>query len=172
MRILKVLVIILAVLMLIFLSMGLFVDSYEYESSIQVKASPEKCWNVYHDTKRMGQWMMGFESLTLKAGEPMQAGSTYEIVINDHDKRMVMSETIKEVNAPTLISCELTNDVLKSEYSFSFKGDSNSTTIANHYKVAGNNVIWRSILFLSKSYMESSSREQLEELKKVIEGQQ
>lgn len=171
MRILKVLVIILAVLILIFLSIGLFVDSYEYESSIQVQASPEKCWKVYNDTKLMSQWVPGFESLTLKSGELMKVGSTYEFVINDHDEKMVMSEAIKEVSEPNSISYELNNDVLKSEYTFSFKGDSTSTTINSHHKVTGNNLIWKSILFLSKSYMESSVQEQLTGLKRVIETQ-
>ena len=51
MRIPKVLVIILVILVVIFLSLGFFVDLYEYGASVQVQASPEKCWKDYHDTK-------------------------------------------------------------------------------------------------------------------------
>lgn len=94
------------------------------------------------------------------------------MVINDGNEKMVMNETIKDVNEPVSISYELNNDVLKSEYTFSFKGDSTSTTIGSHYKVTGCNVIWKSILFLSKSYMMSSVQEQMTGLKKVIEAQQ
>ncbi len=171
MRILKALVIILLALILIFLSIGLFLPSFDYAVSIEVKASPEKCWLTFHDTTRMSQWLPGFESLVLKSGEPLKAGSQYEIIVIDHNEKIVMSEIITKVNAPTSISYELNNDVLKSEYTFSFTGDSITTTIDSHYKVTGNNVMWKSILFLSKSYLESNGQEQLAGLKKVVEMQ-
>jgi len=118
----------------------------------------------------MAEWLEGFESLTLKKGETLSAGSTYEIVITDDGHRMVMSEKIIDVSAPTKIVYELNNDVLKSEFSFSFEGTT-TTTITSRYKITGNNILWKSILFLSKSYMTSSASEQLEGLKKVIEKQ-
>ena len=152
---------------LVFLSIGLLFPSYEYQSSIVVNASPEKCWSIYHDTKKMAEWLEGFESLTLKNGETLSEGSTYEMVITDDGHRMVMSEKIIEVNAPTKISFELNNDVLRSEFSFSFEGTT-STTITSHYKITGNSILWKSVLFLSKSYMASSADEQLEGLRKVI----
>ena len=168
MKTLKVTLISFAGVVFLFLSLGLLFPSYEYQSSVVVNASLEKCWEVFHDTKKMGQWLEGFESLSLKSGEPRTAGSQYEIVVNDHNKRMVMSEKIIEINAPTKVSYELNNDVLKSEFSFSFDGPT-STTITSKYKITGNNLIWKSILFLSKSYMTSSGQEQLEALKNVIE---
>ena len=168
MKTLKIVLLALAGIILLFFSLGLLFPSYEYQSSVVVNANPEKCWEVFHDTKKMGQWLEGFESLTLKSGEPLTAESQYEIVVNDHDKRMVMSEKIIEVNEPTKVSYELNNDVLKSEFSFLFEG-STSTTVTSKYKITGNNILWRSILFLSKPYMTSSGQDQLNALKKVIE---
>lgn len=168
MKTVKIILVTLAGIVLVFLSIGLFFPSYEYQSSIVVNASPEKCWAVYHDTKKMGEWLESFESLTLKSGEHLTLGSTYEIVITDDDHRMVMNEKIIEVNAPTKVTYELNNDVLKSEFSFSFEGTT-STTITNKYKITGNNLLWKSILLLSKSYMTTEAQKQLEGLKKVIE---
>src|SRR6478736_310561 len=104
MKIVKIVLIALAAIVLLFLSIGLIFPSYEYQSSIAVNASPEKCWAVYHDTKRMSEWLDGFESLTLKTGEQLANGSTYEIIITDDGHRMVMNEKIIEVNAPTKIA--------------------------------------------------------------------
>ena len=67
----------LVVLAAIFLSIGLAVPSYEYQSSIKVNASPEKCWKIFHDTKLMNQWLEGFESLALKSGDSLSVGSQY-----------------------------------------------------------------------------------------------
>lgn len=170
MKVVRIILIAVAGMLLAFLSIGLLFPSYEYQSSIVVNASPEKCWSIYHDTKKMAEWLEGFESLTLKKGETLSAGSTYEIVITDDGHRMVMSEKIIDVSAPTKIVYELNNDVLKSEFSFSFEGTT-TTTITSRYKITGNNILWKSILFLSKSYMTSSASEQLEGLKKVIEKQ-
>jgi uncharacterized protein YndB with AHSA1/START domain len=170
MKIIKIILAALAGIVLLFLSIGLLFPSYEYQSSIAVNASPEKCWAAYHDTTKMRQWLDGFKSLTLKNGEPLSSGSLYEIVITEDDHRMVMSEKIIEVNAPTKVSYELNNDVLKSEFSFSFEGTS-STTITTKYKITGNNVLWKSILLLSKSYMTGEAQKQLNGLKKVIETQ-
>ncbi len=118
----------------------------------------------------MSEWMDGFESLTLKSGEHLAVGSNYEIIINSDNKRMVMQEQLLQIKAPEKITYQLDNDVLKSEYSFSFVG-TETTMITSHYKVTGINLIWRSILFLSKSYMISQSQAQLDGLKKVIENQ-
>lgn len=142
--------------------------SYQYEATIQVNASPEKCWRVFHNTKLMSQWLRGFESLTLKSGDSLAVGSLYEIVVTDEDHRMVMSEKIIEVNAPTKVLYELNNDVLKSEFAFSFEGTT-STTITSKYKITGNNMLWKSILLISKSYMTNASADQLQLLKAVIE---
>jgi len=170
MKIVKIVLAALVGIILLFLSIGLVFPSYEYQSSIEVKASPEKCWEAYHDTKKMREWLDGFESLTLKNGELLANGSTYEIVITDDGHRMIMNEKIIEVNAPTKVTYELNNDVLKSEFSFSFEGTT-STKITSKYKITGNNVLWKSILFLSKSYMTGEAQKQLAGLKKVIEKQ-
>ena len=170
MKALKIIGIIIVVAFATILIIGFAVPFYEYESSVQVNATPEKCWKVYNDVKLLNQWLPGFESLTLKSGDSLTAGSMYEIIINDGGERMVMNEKIVDVNAPTKITYELTNDVLKSEFSFSFEGSS-STTIKSNYKITGNNVIWSAVLFLSKSYMTSSANGQLTSLKKLIEQQ-
>jgi hypothetical protein len=170
MKIVRTTIIALTVIVAAFFGIGLIIPSYEYQSFIEVNATPEKCWAIYHDTNRMNEWLKGFESLTLKNGDSLAAGSTYEIVVTDDGHRMVMNEKIIDVTAPTRVSYELTNDVLKSEFSFSFEGTT-STRITSKYKITGNNILWKSILFLSKSYMTSSGQEQLEELKKIIEKQ-
>jgi hypothetical protein len=158
MKILKIIGIAVVAIIIAALSIGLFVPSYEYQSSIKVNASPERCWKVFHNTKLMNKWMNGFESLSLKSGDSLAVGSTYEIVVNGHGKRMVMIEMLTEINAPSKISYQLTNNVLKTEFTFSFEGDS-FTTITSHYKVSGSNIWWRSILFLSKSYMTKESQD-------------
>ena len=168
MKSLRIIFIVLSGIVVVFLGIGMIVPSYEYELSIVANANPAKCWAAFHDAKKMNAWLDGFESLTLKGGVLLSPGSTYEIIINENGHRMIMTEKIVEVSVPNRIVYELNNDVLKSEFSYAFEG-STSTRITSKYKIAGNSIVWKSILFLSKSYMTRSAQAQLEKLKKVIE---
>ena len=168
MKILKYTGITITLLIVLFLGVGLFIPRFEYSASTQVNINPEKCWTILHDTTRMKKWLPGFVSLTLTKGEYLQVGSVYEIVLLQ-DKLYRMQETMKAVNPPQWVSFVLINDVMKSEYSFRLTGNSTQTEIQSHYTVTGNNLIWRSILLLSKSYLQKNAQDQLDSLKAVIE---
>ncbi len=99
----------------------------------------------------------------------MQAGAQYEFVVLQ-DQLYVMQEVLKEVDPPNLVRYEMTNEVMVSEYDFTLTQDKSHTEITNHYRVIGKNIWWKTILFVSKSYLRSSSQEQLELLKREIEG--
>ncbi|MFZ6009650.1 MAG: SRPBCC family protein [Bacteroidota bacterium] len=171
MRILKIISVILAVLILLFVSVGLIYPDFEYGNSVTIQAPQQTCWNTYHDTTNQKQWMKGFESLTLIQGEHMTPGAVYEIIIKEEGgEPMVMTEKLVALEEPQRITYELSNDVLTSKYTFSFEERGSQTIVTSHYHVRGNNIFMQSLLFLSKSYFNSEDRELLEELKKFIES--
>ena len=169
MKILKYAGIALVAILVLFLSVGLFIPRFEYSAGVLVNAAPEKCWTIMNDTTKMKKWIPGFVSFTLVNGEYLQAGSTYEIVLNQ-DKVYRMQETLKEVNPPQWAAFELHNEVMKSEYGFRLTVNASQTEIQAQYAVTGNNLIWRSILLLSKSYLQKNTQEQLNSLKAEIES--
>jgi uncharacterized protein YndB with AHSA1/START domain len=173
MRFLKIFSVIVGISIVAFLALvGVFFPSYEYSHSIEVNAPQQKCWTAFHDTASVKNWLDGFESITLKSGQALQRDARYELVISDRGERMVMEEIVTDIVAPEHITYLLTNDVLTSEYTFTFTPRSdNITTVENHYCVTGNNILWKSILLLSKSYMSDASQQQLKKLKSVIEHQ-
>jgi uncharacterized protein YndB with AHSA1/START domain len=171
MRILKISGLIFGFLLVIFFLLGVFVPDFEYENSVTIHADRQTCWNNFHDVSKMKMWMEGFESLTLKSGAPLQQGSRYEVVFVGDGERMVMDETITAVKPPEMVSYDLNNDVLNSVFTFSFQSvNEHQTTIHSNYKVTGKNLLWRSILFLSKSYFIETGQKQLDDLKKMIEN--
>ena len=168
MKILKYLGIVITILLVVFLSLGLAIPSFDYTSVVSINAPPEKCWGVLHDTSRMKKWMPGFERLTLKSGAHFQTGAVYEFIIHQ-EERYVMQEVVKAVKMPERSCYELTNDVLKSEYDINLVPKDSKTQITAHYRITGNNLIWKSILALSKSYLQKGSQTQLDLLKVEIE---
>src|SRR5687767_13774075 len=99
-------------------AISLMGPDFESGNSVAVQAPAEKCWEVFHDTSRMDHWMEGFESILLTRGNHLQPGSAYMIVIDDGNARMEMREKIIAVNPPESVSYELTNDVLKSAFTY------------------------------------------------------
>ena len=168
MKIVKYAGITIIVLLLIFFSLGVIKPSFEYSSTVTILAPPQQCWNAIHDTIGMKKWMPDFRKLTLKSGTHLQAGASYEIIFQQ-DERYVMQETIEEIRPAEYISYELTNDVMTMNYNYTFTSKGNTTEISNLNKVTGNSLFWKSILFLSKSHIQTVSQEQLESLKLYIE---
>jgi uncharacterized protein YndB with AHSA1/START domain len=155
-------------LLLLFFSLGFIKPSFDYTSSVTILTSPEKCWYALHDTVGMRRWMPGFEKFTLKSGTHLQPGASYEIIIQQ-DEKYVMLETIKVIRPAEYISYELINDVMKLDYSYTLTPKGNATEITNENRAIGTNLIWRSILFLSKSHLQTESQNQLDLLKLDIE---
>ena len=172
MKILKISAVIIGTLLVVFFLVGVFFPQFEYQGHVTVKATAAKSWQVFNDTTLHKKWIEGFKSLTLKEGSALQPNAVYEIVIADNSEVYVMKEKIISIAPPSFVSFELTNEVMQSAYDFSFvEGSDGTTEITSRYTVTGNNLLWRSVLFISKSYLRSSNQQQLEALKKVIEQQ-
>jgi uncharacterized protein YndB with AHSA1/START domain len=170
MKVLKIVGLIVGLLIVGVILLGVFKKKFTYSSFITVNASPEQSWQAFQDTTQMKQWHPGFKSIKLKDGQFLQVGSVYELIIDDGRERMVMHETILAIDPSHEISYELVNDVLVSKYSYRFTPAENGTThIESHYEVTGKSLMWRAVLYLSKSYLHSASQEQLTLFKKHLE---
>ncbi len=169
MKILKYSTIALLVILLAFFGIGIFIPSFDYQVRVTVNAPPEKCWTVLHDTSRMEKWMTGFQTLTLKKGTGMTVGAVYEIVIQQ-DERYVMTEELTAIKKNELFSILLTNDVLTTSNRITLVPSGDQTHIDASYHVTGNNLFWKSLLWLSRSYLASSAQTQFTLLKVEIES--
>jgi hypothetical protein len=167
MKILKYLGMASMVLLAIFFVIGLAVPTFEYHTTVMVDESAEKCWQTLTDSSRMKSWIRGLKSIRLIGGSHNQPGGRYELVIVQ-DGTYVMTQAITKRLEPKIISFILENDVMKLEYSFTLAENSGSTNINGYYKATGNSLPWRSLLYLSKSYLTQSSQEQLDLLKAEV----
>lgn len=168
MKIFKYIGIISMILLTIFLGIGFLKPSFEYTTRIAINAPRQQCWDVMQDTTVMKDWIPGFRTITLKGGQHNMPGAVYGLVVIQ-DEVYVMTETIRDIREPEVIAFNLDNDVMNLEYEYTFREEGNKTIIDGHYKATGNNIIWRSLLFLSKSYLQKAGQDQLGLLKQLIE---
>lgn len=168
-KILKYAGIVLIILLTAFFSIGIFFSPFDYQAEVVINASPQKCWHALHDTSRMKKWMPGLKSLTLKKGSPNTVGAEYEIIL-DQDKRYVMTEKITGFKENEFEEFELTNDVLNAIYRYHLTSSALQTKIELTYHVTGRNLLWKSILWLSQSFMREAALTELTLLKIEIES--
>lgn len=168
MKILKIIGILVAALVVIFFVIGLLKPTFEYGNSITIKAPKQTVWAVY--TSRKKDWVAGFESQKLISGNPLTPNAEYETTIVSGEA-MVMHEVITSIEPEDQIQWALDNDVLISNYTYEFKGDSAQTEVSTHYVVEGKNAIMKSILYLSKSYLKNTDAEMLAALKRIAENE-
>jgi hypothetical protein len=168
MKILRYIGVVAMALLGVFLLIGAIKPSFEYTTSVAIDATRQQCWDVMQDATRMKAWIPGFNSITLKDGQHNQPGAVYELVVTQ-DEVYKMKETIRDIREPEIISFSLDNEVMNLMYEISLRDNGSQTTIEGHYKATGNNIVWKSLLFLSKSYLQTGAQEQLSLLKTLIE---
>lgn len=166
MKVLKILAITVAVLVVIFFTTGMVKPRFEYGNSVAINAPADKIWSVYINQKE--DWIEGFQSQRLISGAPLSKNAEYETTIVSGEE-MVMYETIVAIVPGKKIEWTLENDVLISQYSYEFIGDSSRSEINTRYSVEGKNALMKSLLFLSKGYLKKSDANMLTSLKKIAE---
>lgn len=166
MKVLKILAISVAVLVVIFFTIGVLNPTFEYGNSVAINAPADKIWSVYINQKEA--WIKGFQSQKLLSGVALSKNAAYETTIVSGEE-MVMYETIMAIVPGKKIEWTLENDVLISQYSYEFIGDSSRSEVNTRYSVEGKNVLMKSLLFLSKGYLKNSDADMLTSLKKIAE---
>ncbi|MCG8605812.1 SRPBCC family protein [bacterium] len=169
MKILKWLLGILAALAVVFFLIGVFVPSFSYETQIVVDRPVEHAFAVFTDESKMGDWMTGFKSIETISGNPNEVGSQYRVIIEENGEEMEMIETVTAFEKNKLFAFKLLNDLMYVDAEIKFSEEMGKTKITSSNQVEGRNILWKSMLPLFKSSLESRSQQVYENLKQLIE---
>ncbi len=174
MKILKYLVLLIAVLVLLVLAVGFIHPEVDYGSEITVSKSVEESWAVSQDESKLALWLEGFKSMELISGEKGAVGSKYKIVVNPSDGQedFEMIETVVSVKEYDHISMEFDSDMMGFRQTILFKKNGEGTTITTESKVLGKGMMMRSMFALMEMTAGAFGKQEtknMEALKKVIE---
>lgn len=170
MNILKWVVGILALLLVAFFMVGVFVPTFTYESRISVNKPAAHAFAVFMDDKKRADWMTGFKSIEIISGNRGEVGSIYKLAIEESGELMEMEETITAFKENVLFASKLVNDVMFADVEITFVESHGQTIITASNLVEGRNLIWKSLLVLFKGNISNQSQEMYENLKQVIEA--
>ncbi|RMI19684.1 MAG: hypothetical protein D6681_02775 [Calditrichaeota bacterium] len=163
--------IVLAVLIVGFLLIGVFVPEFSYENRLVINAPVEKAFAVFIDTSYTRRWLSGFKRFEHIQGEPLQPGSKWRLIIEEQGEVFELTEEMTDYRENERFAFVLEADVLTSEVTIRFQPlDSTRCEMIATTRVRGKGMLWKSLLPLFKSGMQSHAQRDYEKLKGLMEA--
>jgi uncharacterized protein YndB with AHSA1/START domain len=168
MKILKILIIVLALLIMGFFALGFTTPSVEYSSTITVEKPIEEAWAIMADETRVSEWLKDVKRMEPVSGTPNTVGAVANIYVDNNGEEMMMQETITKYDVPNIIAMTFTMDFMDMDYEMTLKEKNGKVEISSHSKTTGNGPIAKSIVAMMPSMMKAQEDTNMNNLKKVI----
>ena len=158
---------IIALLVVAFLCIGMFVPSVEYTTTVEINKPRDLTWKVLRERK---DWVYGFKSFEQISGVPNEVGSRSRIVVVRDGVESTFDSELKQIRPPEMAETELTNSMLVHDAVVKLTENNGKTTLVSNEKIIGTNPIYRSLFALFKSRITDISAKNFEALKQAVES--
>jgi len=175
MKFLKILLSIIALLIVVFIAIGLLKPVVNYGYEIEVNKPIKEAWAVQKDFTKLDQWLDGFKSIDHVGGEFGQVGSQYKVVVNPGEGQpdFEMIETVSDMKEFEYVNLSFDSDMMLFDQKTSFSEDNGKTIIKTESTVKGKGMMMKSMFAIMEMFggsFEAQEGKNLEALKKVIEN--
>ena len=171
MKYLKYLLGIIAVIALLFIGKGLLTPSLSYSSEIVVDQPIKEAWAVMNDESKTSQWLKGIKEVEHISGEKGTVGAVTKYTFVEDGQESTVLETIKTIRSNEHIAMDfLMEGVMTMDYELNYREIDGKTHIKSSTVVKGIGMFMRSMLSFMKSTMQDQEDENMNNLKKLIEG--
>jgi len=160
---------VLTALVLIFFSIGAFIEKINYQTETLVNADRKTTFAIFSDPDNTAKWLPGFIRFEPVKGAPMTEGSQWRLIMIHNGEEMEMLETVKTIVPGEQFSFTLENNMLVNEVDIHFKQQQNKTLIVSNNTVKPKGLFWRSLLPLFKFSMEGQTQHSYQQLAKLVE---
>lgn len=157
------------VVILSFFSLGLLHPTQQYSFTVDVSAPIEKTFSVFNDTSKTKEWISGFSRMENIKGTANETGSQWRMFFRDHDRDIVMTETVTDFKWNERFSFNIKNEVMDSDNEIRFSSKGSGTEISVFCKYKGGNIFWKSLFNFFNSSIIEQQKEQFKSLKKIVE---
>lgn len=160
---------IIAILVIVFLAIGLIKPSVTYECETMVEKSIEESWAVLQDTEKLSEWLPGFQKIEHISGTPGTKGAVSKVHFDNNGESMTIQETITDIVPNESISMNYESDFMDMDYKLAVTSVNGKTMIVSSTTAEGNGIISKSIMVLMGSALKKQEETNLLNLKKSIE---
>ena len=170
MKYLKYILGIIAVLLLVFLALGLIKPELNYDCEITVDKPVAESWAVIQDEDKLPEWLEGLQKIEHINGTPGTVGAISDVYFISDGQEMVIRETITDLQANESISMSYASDFMNMDYTLAMTSVDGKTRINTSTTAKGNGMFSKSIMVLFGGSVKTQEETNLSNLKKVIEG--
>lgn len=169
-RILKIVVIVIALAVGAGYIFGSVAGDVEYTSSVEIEAPQGFSWSVFQDPTHMRTWLQGFQRIEMLDGDIGKPGSQYNIVLLEHGKEIQVVQTLLEMRPPKEMIYALENDHLMGRTEIVFETLNQKTTITAKTVSHGRGGFQNLLVHLGKGHIANGDQENWNRLKQLIEA--
>ena len=169
MKILKYTLAIIAILVLVFLLLGIIKSEVAYDNEIMVDKPIAESWAVSQDEEKLGDWLDGFQKIEHVSGTPNTVGAVSDVYFIDNGEEMIIRETITEIVPNESVTMTFTNDFMDMDYTLRMSSVEGKTKISSSTTAVGNGMFSKSLMALMSSAIKGQEETNLANLKRTIE---
>ena len=169
MKYLKYILGIIAILVIVFLALGLIKPGLSYECEITVDKPIAESWAVTQDEEKLADWLPGFQKIEHLSGTPGTVGAVSDVYFVNDGQMMTIRETITGLVPDESISMSYVNDFMNMDYKLVMTPDNGKTNIYTSTTAVGNGLISKSMMVLMGGSIKSQEETNLKNLKQTIE---
>lgn len=154
-----------------FFLIGVFIPKTEYENTIVVNRSLDKCWKVFRNDTLIYDWMPGLQKLEYVKGESMVADAEFKMHVEESGQQYIINEKVNKVVDQSLYSFTISNEALINDVQFQFKEIAPYTTeIKSINSVTAKNWFLSSLFVFLKSDFAEQDLKTLNNFKNLVES--
>ncbi len=159
-----------AILVIVFLLIGVVKPQLTYEYDIMVDKPLAESWAVSQDEEKMSDWLDGFQKIEPISGTPGEVGAVSDVYFVEDGQEMVIRETITDIRPNQSISMLFTSDFMDMDYKLVMEAVDGKTKISSNTTCEGNGMVSKSLVALMGGIIKGQEETNLMNLKNAIEG--
>ena len=161
---------IIAVLIIVFLALGLIKPEISYDCEIEVNKPVAEAWAVTQDEEKLKDWLPTIQKVEHISGTPGTVGAVSNVYFDNDGQMMSIKETITDIVPEKSISMTYESDFMNMDYTLNMTSANGKTKINTSTTTEGTGIISKSMMVLIAGSIEAQEETNLANLKKTIEG--
>lgn len=154
-KILRVVAMGLLVLLLGFLSLGLFYPSVTYQTEGKINRPVEEVFAFYNDVDKLQEWIPEIKSIEKLKLTPEKVGSEYRMVVLNNGQKTEMLQTITDYELNKKVVAHFDAGMMQKDDAYLFVEKDGETIIHGNHIVEGDSYYSRCVFVLFKGPFQS-----------------
>jgi uncharacterized protein YndB with AHSA1/START domain len=159
------------VLLLIFLSLGLFIPKVTYETMGELEMPKEEVFALYNDMDKIKEWIPEIVEVETLVETPDKIGSEFRMIVENNGQEMEMMERVVDFVPNEKVALSFDAGMMLKKDVFTFEERGNTTLIKGSHEVEGSSYYTKCVFAFFKGPFQKIDQGYLDSFVKWAEEQ-